>query len=283
VGVGVDNKKIEEWNSGSGIRMKGKKPPERSHFTIMISRGPGKVRSFRISSKSLIGSILFFGLLVLSSFLCLYLYMDTLLTGVVQEVPVEELQGRSLNTTDKMHNTGERLEQAEESDRSKRDAFTKDKNRKEQPGKPAEEEAGNPPAAGKGSQLSKSGITEEKVGIEKFTISRDGEKLSVQFRVTNENLSHQQIGGYVFAIAMDKRKDRPGFWSYPKTPLHNGVPVQHRQGQPFRIKNYKNIRCTYFLDSPDTTIRSFNILVYNEMGRCILNKEVNTDPSGADE
>ena len=281
MGVGVDNKKIEEWNSGSGIRMKGKKPPERSHFTIMISRGPGKVRSFRISSKLLIGAILFFVLFILGSFLCLYLYMDTRRTGRVQEVLVGKLQVPARNVTDKLHSKEGRQELTEESDRSKSDALTKDKNRKAQTGKPAEEKAGNLPATGKGSQLSESGIPEEKVGIEKFAISREGEKLSVQFRVTNENLSHQQIGGYVFAIAVDKENDQPGFWSYPKTPLHNGVPVQHRQGQPFRIKNYRNIRCTYLLDSPNANIRSINILVYNEMGKCILKKEVNTDPSRA--
>ena len=283
MGVVVNSRKIGEWNSGSGIRMKGKKAPERSHFTIMISRGPGKVRSFRISSKLLFGSILFFALFVLGSLLCLYLYVDTLHTNKTQKALLEQPQSPSLKAADKSDSGRKDSEPAEESDHPKNGLLATDKNKKTQLREPAEEKAGDPPVMEAGSSLVEKGIQEEKVGIEKFTISRDGKNLSIQFRVTNENLSHQKIEGFVFAIAMAKEKDQPGFWSCPKTPFHNGVPAQYGQGKPFRIINYRNIRCTFSLDSQDTIIRSINILVYNKLGKCILNEEVDTTPSKTDE
>ena len=254
--------------------MKGKKTPERSHFTVMISRGPGKVRSFRISAKLFFGSVLFLAILILGSLLCLYLYVDLLSTGTVQNELVQKVQGSSLNVTDKMHSAKEPAEQAEASDRPRSDTFTTEKNRNAQPGNPAVEKARNPPTDVMDSPLLESGIPEEKVGIEAFTISRDGENLSVQFRVSNKNPSHQRIEGYVFAIAMEEENDQPTLWSYPKTSLQNGTPVDYKQGKPFRIVNYRNFRCSYFLDSPDTRIRSINILVYNVKGDCILDKKI---------
>ena len=254
--------------------MKGNKAPERSHFTIMISRAPGKVRSFRISSKLLFGSILFLALLILGSFLCLYLYVDLLRTGIFQKELVEKAQDSPLNATNKTHAVKKHPEPAEEADRPKSDPFTTDKNRNARQENPAAEKAGNPLTAETGLRLLESGIPDEKVGIEKIAISRDGEKLSVRFRVTNESPSHQRIEGYVFAIAMEEENDQPGLWSYPKTPLQNGAPVEYKHGQRFSIINYRNMRGAYTLDSPDTKIRSINILVYNEKGDCILNKKI---------
>jgi len=280
----VENKKTGTWDSGSRIRMKGKKAPERSHFTIMISKGSRKVKSFRISSRMWFGCIFLIGLWILSSFLCLALYVDTKRTGKFQEALVEKLQEQLRRTEDEFISTKESLKLMEESlDFSKSSALDQEKNRDLEHAKYQEKQVKGLQATVNKSNLSKNRIPErkagqeEEVGIQKFAINRNGKELSVHFRITNEDPSHQQIAGYVFAIATDNEENQQGFWSYPETPLKNGVPIHYKRGKPFRIKNYRTIRCSYLLASPNTSIRSVNILVYNEMGKCILNRGINTE------
>lgn len=260
--------------------MKGKKAPERSHFTIMISKGSGKVRSFRISSRMWFGCIIFLGLWFLISFSCLFLYMNMQRTGGAQKVPAEKLQEQLRDSEVELQSTKEHLKPLEESSgRSENGVFAQNKDRKAGHGKSGEKEVKDSPATVDASTLPENRVMEEKVGIQKFAISRNGKKLSVHFRLTNEDPSHRKIAGYVFAIAAEDKEKHQRFWSYPETPLKNGIPIQYKHGKPFSIKNYRTIRSNYLLTSSDTTIRSINILVYNETGKCILNREINTDRS----
>ncbi len=242
----------------------------------MISRGPGKVRSFRVSSKTATICLFCLGIFVVGFFLFLTLYIDLRRTGGVQKALIEQREPIRTDSENAAR-TGKSRDLPKESNHAKGVPFTKAEKEQPPPQKRGKREGETHPAAEKALEHPQSSVSKQAVGIENFTISRNGEKWSAQFRVKSETLSGQQVEGYVFAIAKGREDGRPAIWSCPKTPLLEGAPLQYREGQRFKIRSYRDIRCTFLLDSSDSVIHSVNILVYDETGQYLLKKAFSAD------
>ena len=97
--------------------------------------------------------------------------------------------------------------------------------------------------------------------------------MTVVFNLVNVHEDKKSVNGYVHMIAMNKESDPPQLWTYPKVALRNGIPIDYRRGQLFLIKRFKTIRGEYFFSSSKEFPSSMKVLVYDQSGKVILQKE----------
>jgi len=110
------------------------------------------------------------------------------------------------------------------------------------------------------------------VAIQGLRTKRSGERLSVNFRLDRIKPDGSQLSGHLFIIAANTACDPPRFWTRPRTDLENGVPVDYRRGQAFKVRNYRAIRETLIIDSAVVSPLLLSILAYDVTGELILDQ-----------
>jgi hypothetical protein len=117
-------------------------------------------------------------------------------------------------------------------------------------------------------------VSRENIAVIKdLTVKPEETRLTVNFKLIKVGRDMEPLRGYVYIIAINKEVDPPQLWPYPKTMLQNGIPMDYKQGQRFSIKHYKTIRVEYSFDSKPVSPSSLIVIVYNESGELILEKE----------
>jgi hypothetical protein len=74
-------------------------------------------------------------------------------------------------------------------------------------------------------------------------------------------------------IAANRRIQPPQFWAYPKVALREGIPVDYKRGEFFKIKRFRMIRGVYFMDGETDLPSSVTVMIYDTAGALILEKE----------
>jgi hypothetical protein len=159
-----------------------KKIPELTSFTVMISRGMGKVRSFSFSSRFLFWASVIFTLYIVVSAVGISLYLKGLWNETVQSDRVKQLAYETEETKRSLYQARQRLKLLEETiynlrGKEKKEAGTP------RPGasRPVREES----MARERSQdiPVEEASSESPLAIEQLTTQRSGERLSVKFRL----------------------------------------------------------------------------------------------------
>jgi len=252
-----------------------KKRSSDSSFSVMIVRGLGKVRSFNISPRLLFWATVVFVLYLLLSAVAIGHYFGELRSNTVQLDLLQQLQNEIEDTKRTLYRARQRLKFLE-------DYFVKSEGKQEKqveslgpeispiPTNPViqDETLKRPDEAYPAASV---------VDIKNLTTRRGGGRLSVKFRLIKIKPDRAQLKGYLFMIAANSESDPPQLWTYPRTVLKNGDPVNYKQGEFFKVRNYRIIRGKYFLDSETETPSSLKILVYDEFGKLILKKEVSIE------
>ena len=256
------------------------KSSKSSSFTVMISRDLGKVRSFNISSRLLLWSTVVLVIYLVFSTVAITRYFGELRSNTVQLALLQELQNEIGNTKKTLYRARQRLKFLEDyvgSPKGKQEEQTEPLEQgdiKEDinpaPAKPViQEEAFTKP--------DKEDPVEPVVEIRNLTTKNMGGRLSIKFRLVKITPGRNQIKGYVFMIAANNESDPPQLWTYPGTVLKNGEPINYKQGELFKVRNYRIIRGKYFLDSKTEKPSLLKILVYNKSGELLLKKEFHID------
>jgi hypothetical protein len=113
----------------------------------------------------------------------------------------------------------------------------------------------------------------EDVGIEDVAITRDGTTLTVQFKLLRVSESASPASGHVYIIAMNGSTDPPQYWTYPKVALRDGVPIRYDRGEFFKIKRFRMIRGTYYMEEESDLPSSIQVLIYDTSGRLMLKQD----------
>ena len=243
-----------------------------SSFTVMISRGLGKVRGFNISSRLLIWATVVFLLYLVLSAVAISRYFGELRSNSVQLDLLQQLQDEIETTKKTLYRARQRLKLLEDytgnpqGKQERQVESLEPGNINPVPAKPViQEEAFKRP--------DEVDPAESAVDIKNLTTKWRGERLSVKFRLIKILPNRNQLKGYIFMIAANNESDPPQLWTHPRAALKNGEPINYKQGQFFKVRNYRIIRGKYFLD-PKTEIPSLlKILVYDESGELLLKKE----------
>jgi len=243
-----------------------------SFFSVMISRGLGKVRSFNISSRLLFWATVVFVLYLVFSAVAISRYFGELRSNTVQLDLLQQLQNEIEDTKKTLYRARQRLKFLEDYIGN---SEGKEEKQIESPGS----EIINPVPANPLIQEETLEMPDEAdpaesvVDIKNLTTKRRGERLSVKFRLIKIKPDRDQIKGYIFMIAANGESDPPQLWTHPKAALKNGEPINYKRGQFFKVRNYRIIRGKYFLDSETETPSFLKILAYDESGKLILKKE----------
>ncbi|MBW2353308.1 MAG: hypothetical protein JRF51_08800 [Deltaproteobacteria bacterium] len=255
-----------------------KRKPERtekgsshSFFSVMVLRGLGRVRTFNISSRLLIGAGVAVGLYTVLSLVAIFHYFGDLGTRGDRLDLLAQLEHEIEVTKKKLYGARQRLKFLEDYVGG---AEGKDGKQTERPGPEMTEPA---PVEGKSREKNlkpaeRGGPSGPVVGVRNLTTRKTGNRLSVKFRLVKVKPDGNQTTGYIFMIASDTASDPPRLWSHPRTTLKNGEPVDYKQGQVFKVRNYRTIRGKYSFDSETETPSLLTILVYDESGRLTLRK-----------
>ena len=118
---------------------------------------------------------------------------------------------------------------------------------------------------------------EQFVDIKDLAIKKEGEKLTISFKLVNMYRDKRPVDGYVHIIAFDKNSDPPLFLAFPEVALKDGIPVEFKRGQPFFIKRFKTIRGKYLLDTGTGSVSSIKVLIYNKSGTLVFQKEYDVE------
>jgi len=243
-----------------------------SSFTVMISRGLGKVRGFNIPSTLLFWSAVILVLYVVFSTVAISRYFGELRSNRVQLDLLQQLQHEIKATKRALYQARQRLKFLE-------DHIGSSQRKQEKQAESLGTEMTNPvpvhPVIRENGREKPDKVVpaESVVDIKNLTTKKRGGWLSVKFRLVKIKPDGDQTIGYIFMIAANSESDPPQFWTHPKAALKNGEPVNYKRGQVFKVRNYRIIRGKYFLDSETETPSFLKILVYDESGKLILKKE----------
>jgi hypothetical protein len=112
-----------------------------------------------------------------------------------------------------------------------------------------------------------------KVDIEDLSARRAKGKLVFSFKLVNRADDEHPLRGYVHVIAVDGASDPPQLWTYPKTALKDGLPLNFKLGHLFSIRRFREIQGECFLDPEDRAPTLLKILVYDDSGILITQRE----------
>jgi uncharacterized coiled-coil protein SlyX len=247
------------------------KPPRSSDLTVMIVGQVGKSRSFRISSRIMTWASIFFAFYILSSILVFNGYFKELRASRAQSALLERLQKEIQETRRALNRSKQHLALLEEAiDDLGASQQTPTKVSTPKPAIQKKEAVAPEQPAG---QAARKRADTQQVGIEDLSFSREGSKLKVTFRLVNRDKEDNPASGYVHIIAVHRGTDPPQQWAYPDVALRNGMPTNYKKGQLFFIKRFRTMRGEYLLDPGSETPSSVRVLVYDNHGNLILERE----------
>lgn len=242
----------------------------------MVTRGTGPVRRFRISYRILFAAIVFLVLFVLASVYVINDYIERRYHEQTRSLELDRLREELKEAKRALYRSEQRIEVLETHlDRVR----STEKGVDESP-----EIAENPPGEKAVSEEEKPQAPEirsdgRQVEIDELKTHRAEGKLSFSFKVVSTDKEETPIRGYVHVIAMDKTSDPPQLWTYPKTALKDGLPINYKRGHLFVIRRFREIAGECFLSSEDQVPTSLKILVYDPSGNLIYEKEFPVGPA----
>jgi len=254
-----------------------RKPPRLSQLTVVIAGNVGKVRSFKISSRFLFWTLVFFVLYIIGSVIIINKYFDELNSNKAQSTLTKRMKNEIKDMKTELFHSRQHASVLEEAiaDREVADNKTVEPATSE----PVEEkqEEKKPESAVENQPIEKvKKETEPRktlIDIKDLGVRKESRKLKISFKLINLGQEKGSVKGYTYIIAVNNNINPPQLLPYPNVELQSGIPVNYKLGQPFIIKRFKEIRGEYSIDSDTKLPSSMKILVYDKSGALILQKE----------
>ncbi len=253
--------------------VKGKTDKEDS-ITIMVMRTVGKVRSFKIAPLFLYLVIIFILLNIAATIYFGNRFFDLRHVKSLQSEKIKQMENKASKNLKTIHRNKQYIVILEEE-------LRKNENPKERKTSPStniflpQKNVARVPERVTESLSTRS--TEEAstpvVDIKDVAIKKEGSEMKVNFRVVNLRELDNPIGGYIHLIAVGKDGHSPSAWTFPKEQLRDGIPVDFRRGQLFLIQRFKPIEGRFYLSSFSDPPSAVKVLVYNQTGILLLEKE----------
>jgi len=224
----------------------------KERLTVMIFKGVGKVRTFKISSHFLLWVSLFFVFYIVATIFLTNLFINYYRQNRILADENAELRAMIIKTKKSLEESKQHIALlddyiTEKKDQSPRSLVTVDH--------------------------AESSLT-TLVDIDELKIERDESTINVGFRIINKQVNEEPIGGYIFVLVSIKDSDKSEVWVYPNSPLKDGIPINYRNGQRFFIQRFKSISSKYTLSKSINRPLIFEIFVYDRNGTLILRKTV---------
>lgn len=239
---------------------------ERS-LTVMVMGKVGKVRSFRLSRRLLFLALLFFAAYIPFSAYLVNRYFDLSHENRSRQRHIERLEKELSQSAIALSRSKEHI------------LFLEDyvlqveppDERASRPPKPQAKKAGDVDGSRADSRVE--GMTKEIVSVEDLVLEKRGDVLEVDFKVVNLLPDDTTVGGYVHLTAKKEGGATRLDWTYPQVKRVDGLPEDFRRGQMFLIQRFKPIQGLLPLGSGPDAPSVLEILVYDQAGEILLQKE----------
>jgi len=224
----------------------------KERLTVMIFKGVGKARTFKISSHLLLWVSLFIVFYIVATIFLTNVFINHYRKNRMLSDENVELRAMLIKTKKSLEESQQHIALlddyiSEKKDQSTRSLVTADH--------------------------AEPSLT-TLVDIDELKIERNKSTINVDFRIINKQLNEEPIGGYIFVFARIKDSDKSEVWVYPNSQLKDGLPVNYRNGQRFFIQRFKSISSKYTLSKSINRPLIFEIFVYDRNGTLILRKIV---------
>lgn len=254
---------MENQERDMGPDRKGKKEIARpsknkKRLTIMLFEEVGKVKTFRISPRLLLGAFLFLifyivaTIFVTSAYLAYFYPLGSTGVDQIQAEKIAKLSGELIKTTKSLERSKQLIALLED--------YIKE----------GREQSSEPVSTSNYTESSSPKV----VDIEELKVERDSSTINVAFRIVNRKSNEEPVGGYIFILASARDSDHSEVWVFPSSPLKDGLPANYRRGRRFFIQRFKSISNKYTLSKSTDKPLIVEILVYDRDGELILKKVV---------
>ena len=252
------------------------KPKKEDSVTIMIMRSVGKVRSFKIAPLFLYLVTIFLLLNIAATIYFGNRFFDLRHVKVIQSEKIKQMKNETSKNQKTIHRNKQHMAILEEYIRnienpkerktsSSRNIFLPQKSVERKPQVVTENLTTM--------KTEEASTSTPVVDIKDVAIKKEGSQMKVNFKVVNLRELDNPIGGYIHLIAVGKDGYSPSAWTFPNEKLRDGVPVDFRRGQLFLIQRFKPIEGNFFLSSFADPPSAIKVLVYNQTGILLLEKE----------
>ena len=251
---------------------------DENRVTVMILRGVGKVRSFRISPRFFILALVFFLAYLACSVVAFNEYFRLRRQNGLQVQMIEEQKRLAMKDQKVMVRSKQHIDLLEDYIRTleeQRETKTTTIKTAEIPTQKA------PPSEVAAPQLEEpEDITSALVDVKDLVIQKELARMRVSFKLVNTLPAGEAVGGYYHMIARGDSSKSPENWIYPQQELENGLPVNFKRGKVFLIQRFKPIYWGFDISAGSNTPSAIMVLVYDQSGDLILRKsfEVNHGP-----
>ncbi len=224
----------------------------KERLTVMIFKGVGKVRTFKISAHFLLWVSLFFIFYIVVTIFFTNLFIDYYRNNKMLADENAELRAMLIKAKKSLEESKQHIALLD-------DYITEKKDQSPRPLSTVDH--------------TESSLT-KLVDIDELKVERNKSTIKVDFRIINKQVNEEPIGGYIFVLVSIKDSDKSEVWVYPNSPLKDGIPINYRSGQRFFIQRFKSISSQYTLNKSINRPLIFKIFVYDRNGTLILKKVV---------
>lgn len=224
----------------------------KERLTVMIFKGVGKVKTFKISAHFLLWVSLFFIFYIVVTIFLTNLFIDYYRNNKMLADENAELRAMLIKAKKSLEESKQHIALLD-------DYITEKKDQSPRPLSAVDH--------------TESSLT-KLVDIDELKVERNKSTIKVDFRIINKQVNEEPIGGYIFVLVSIKDSDKSEVWVYPNSPLKDGIPINYRSGQRFFIQRFKSISSQYTLNKSINRPLIFKIFVYDRNGTLILKKVV---------
>lgn len=241
----------------------------KNRLTVMIMGNVGRVFSFQISQRLLIGSLILFIAYIVSSIFVINSHLQLRTTSVQERENYSRLEEEISANKKFMMRSKQQIALLQDYIRHIEEGAEGLGSGKKEPVRTTAEKT-TPVAV-----LPEKIITAPQVvDVTDMVIQREGAGMSIGLKLVNIQAGEGPVGGYIHLVASDHKSAVPKEWSYPQEKIEKSMPVNYRKGQIFLIQKFKQIHARINLGSPAETPSSIKVLVYDHSGEIILQKEM---------
>jgi hypothetical protein len=105
--------------------------------------------------------------------------------------------------------------------------------------------------------------------VEDFSKQIEGPSMTVDFKLSNTQPDKNTVEGYVHIIVESEIDGSTRLWSYRNATIKDGLPSDFRRGKLFSIKRFRQITVEIDLGSDQVILNKIRVLVYNKSGTLI--------------
>ncbi len=252
-------------------------------INFMVVRGTGKVRRFKISSRLLIFSSLFFLAFIIVGVFAINRYLALRLRMEDQKRKIETLENELTKVNHRLYEAEQRMVLLEHPVVRPARAVQREATQQSQVKTPKKEEPQRKNTLAGAAETVQADEAKEHpvrepgttqlVDIKDLKMKVTPSSLDLGFKVYNVSSEPGPVRGYVHMIWIQDRSDMSRAWSYPNIKVRDGLPSDYKTGRLFSIRRFREIRAS-FERKPNMAIpRTLRIVAFDKSGKKVFLKD----------